>query len=143
MKLPLMTMIVLLAAVLSACATGPEPVYKLYPGPVRAAEELTVLRFGDYVREVTIDGLHVDRSDYSVVELEPGLHQLGFSATFPVSVMVNSAMWDGAEALHEVDLQAGRTYEMSAARTTGHGYSMFLWLEDAATGQVVAGVRKP
>lgn len=130
-------------ASLAGCASGPEHVYKLYPGPEQESGELATLSFGDNVWQATIDGLHVSRSDYSVIELEPGRHELEFSAMFHVSVLVNSSMRDGVGDSFTVDLEPGKRYVMKGDRTTGYGYSMYLWLEDAATGDVVLGWRKP
>jgi hypothetical protein len=39
------------------------------------------------------------------------------------------------------NLVAGHTYIIQADRTTGYGYRMYLWIEDAETGEVVAGTK--
>lgn len=128
---------------LSACGTLHETgVYKLYPGPERPDSELATLAFGDRVYTMEVDGLKVSSGDYSEVKLLPGEHRINWGATFGVSVMVNPAMFDRADAEQVVKLAAGHRYRVQADRTTGAGYRMFVWIEDAASGEVVAGQKK-
>ena len=56
--------------------------------------------------------------------------------------MVNASGFDSAETDKMATLAVGHTYSIEADRTTGHGYRMFLWIEDGETGEVVAGVKK-
>ena len=60
-----------------------------------------------------------------------------------ISVMVNPSMHDEGQEEVVVNLEAGHAYELHADRTTGHGYQFYFWIEDAQTGEVVAGAKKP
>ena len=57
--------------------------------------------------------------------------------------MVNPAGWDKSNRNVTVNLAPGHVYKLKSERTTGHGYQMYLWVEDLTTGTVVAGVPKP
>lgn len=129
-------LLILLPAMLAACATTERPAYKLYPGPERTSSELAEIRFGDHVCNAVIDGLAVNCGDYVSVLLEPGLHRVSLDATFPVSVMVNPDMWDTLTLAGDIDLAPGRTYLLIGDRTTGYGYEMWAWVEDADSGEV-------
>lgn len=128
---------------LGGCATSSDFVYKLYPGPELPDSELATLRFGGDVHEARIDGLNVTRWDYGAIKVAPGRHTISYGAEFGVSVMVNSAMHDAIATSTTIELESGRSYILQAGRTYGHGYTMYLWIEDAETGNVVRGVRKP
>jgi len=134
----------LLVALIVACAsTGAGHAYKLYPGPPRTPVELATLRFGDGVTSLQVDGMRVNSADYERVELLPGKHDITWDATFAVSVLVNPAGRDEAEAAVTTEFLAGHEYSVHGDRTTGPGYRMYLWIEDTATGRVVGGSRKP
>ena len=136
---------VILAAMvvsLAACgSTRSQHVYKLYPGPELPDSDVATMIFGDGVFAVEIDGLKVSSSDYGTIKLSPGEHSIRWGATFLVSVMVNSSGFDHAETENVTDLVAGHTYIIQSDRTTGHSYRMYLWIEDAETGEAVAGTR--
>lgn len=128
---------------LSACGSlHSQHVYKLYPGPILPDSEVATLKFGSGVHTVEVDGLKVSSADYGTIKLVPGEHRIRWESMFIVSVMVNASGFDSAEADNMANLAAGHTYSIEADRTTGHGYSMYLWIEDAETGEVVAGVKK-
>lgn len=127
---------------LSACGSHhSQHVYKLYPGPDLPDSDVATLVFGEGVYAVEIDGLKVSSSDYGEIKLTPGEHYIRWGATFLVSVMVNASGFDRAETDNVTNLLAGHTYTIQADRTTGHGYRMYLWIEDALTGEVVAGTK--
>lgn len=129
---------------LSACGGyHSEHVYKLYPGPELPDSGVATLKFGNGVYAVEIDGLKVSSADYGAIKLVPGVHTIRWEAMFLVSVMVNASGFDSAEADKVAILSAGHTYTIEAGRTTGHGYRMYLWIENTETGEVVAGVKKP
>ncbi len=90
-----------------------------------------------------IDGFKVERADYQQVLLLPGKHEIRWGKWFAISVMVDPSMLREGEGEVVADLLAGHTYELHADRTTGHGYKMFFWIEDAESGEVIAGTRKP
>ncbi|MDX1516682.1 MAG: hypothetical protein R3288_07575 [Woeseiaceae bacterium] len=120
--------------VLAGCAGNSPHVYKLYPGAERPDAELATLELGDRVCRATVDGLQVNCLDYGSVKLAPGRHCIDFSADFAVSYLVNSDMRDSVSAAGCATLEAGRTYVLRGDRTTGRGYTMFAWIEDAETG---------
>jgi hypothetical protein len=129
---------------LSACGGyHSQYVYKLYPGPELPDSDVATLKFGNGVHAVEIDGLKVSSTDYGAIKLVPGVHSIRWEAMFLVSVMVNASGFDSAETNKIASLSAGHTYTIEADRTTGHGYRMYLWIENVETGEVVAGVKKP
>jgi hypothetical protein len=131
-----------LALALSACATSNSHTYKLYPGPERPAAELATLDVSG-VDSVIIDGLEVRRWDYGTVLLLPGEHQLVSTETFGFSVLVEPAMLGTFESTLDVTLDAGKAYKVIGDRTTGHGYRIYFWVEEAQSGRVIAGEKKP
>ena len=135
--------LMLLTLALACASTGMGHAYKLYPGPPRPPDELATLRFGSRVFLVQVDGMLVQASDYEVVELLPGEHEIRWSATFLISPYVEPSMSAKAEAKVTVELLAGHAYSVHTDRTTGPGYDLYLWIEEAGSGEVVAGRKKP
>lgn len=143
-----------MAVLLAACYVGPgapylysdddgrHHVYKLYPGKERPQSELATVKLAG-VSFAQIDGLRVNRADYEQVHLLPGEHQVYWGQWFAVSVMVDSDMFSEGGLTAQVELEAGHSYELHADRTHGHGYQMFFWMTDRATGEVIAGEKKP
>ena len=136
-------LLIALSFLLTGCASTNDYVYKLYPGPVLDDSELATIRLDDGVYQMKIDGMTFHRGDYTTAKVKPGEHEIDFTAMFGVSVLVNSNGWDAAGTSEIVNLEAGRTYSAQSDRTTGHGYQMFVWIEDVDTGEVVAGSRMP
>jgi hypothetical protein len=131
-------------ALLQGCAStaGDYHSYKLYAGPERPIAELAILDIAD-VHAVTVDGLQVTRWDYGTVQLLPGTHTLLIEKGYGFSVMVEPSMHGTFENSLEVEVEAGRTYKVISDRTYGHGYRVYFWVEDAASGDLIAGVKKP
>jgi len=143
-----------LMALLSSCYVGPGApifslmddeghyVYKLYPGKELPESQLVTVKLSD-AYYAQFDGFLVDRADYQDVLLLPGEHEISWGKWFAVSVMVDANMF--AEGGHTalVELRAGHTYELHADRTHGHGYQKYFWITDAASGEVIAGEKKP
>ena len=131
-------------ALAAGCATssGKEHAYKLYPGPERPVAELATLDISG-VDSVTIDKLHVKRWDYETVLVLPGRHEVVTGKGFGFSVMVEPAMYGEFERSLEVDLEAGKVYRVKGDRTHGQGYRVYLWIEDAESGEVIAGEKIP
>ena len=128
---------------LSALSIGADPhVYKLYPGEVLAESEIVRINMAD-AYYLIIDDYKVARSDYQQVLVLPGEHVIRWGKEFMISVMVDSSMFREGEGRAVVNLIAGHTYELYADRTTGQGYSMFFWIQDAESGEVIAGTKKP
>jgi len=134
---PLMPLVV--SILLAGACASPGHIYKLYPGPRRPAEELAIIRFGDSVSSLRIDGMRVEESDYERVELLPGSYVIDSRKTFSVSPLVNPAGQDEIMGMARVDLVAGHEYTVNAERTTGRGYTMRWWIEDMTTRTVIAG----
>jgi hypothetical protein len=135
---------VLLCIVASACATAPEEAhpYKLYAGPERPLEELAVVQLGN-ADAAEFNGRLVTRGDWSEVHLLPGEHVIRWQTEFGVSVMIEPTGFATYGTEMTAQLEAGRVYRLRADRTKGVGYRAYLWIEDASTGAVVAGTRKP
>jgi hypothetical protein len=146
MRTPVRTLVLYAALCvgLAACAGAPRETfaYKLYPGPARPAAELAVVRLGD-AHHVLFDGRPVAQADWTAAHLLPGRHRIEWQSEFGVSVMLEPSGWVTGGDAAEVELMAGRTYVLRADRTTGYGDRLYFWIEDAATGAVVAGEPKP
>jgi hypothetical protein len=124
------------AALLTACANGNDFLYKLYPGPERPDSELATLTLDGNVYHATIDGLYVQRLDYSVVKLRPGEHTITYGAVFGTSYLVNAEMEDRIETTETFEMLAGRNYILKSDRTYGPGYVMSIWIEAVPAGEV-------
>ena len=127
---------------LTAQEKSQQQVYKLYPGNKRPTDELAILLMGE-VPSANVDGLEVQKTDYQSIHLLPGSHTLSWRKTFGFSVMVEPSMMKTAEHTVSVNLQAGHTYKLFADRTYGTHYRLYFWLQDAASGEVIGGRKKP
>ena len=143
-----------IVALLAACYVGPgapllysdddggHHIYNLYPGKERPHSELATIKLAS-VYYAQIDGLRVNRADYEQVLLLPGEHEIRWGQWFALSVLVDPDMFSEGSLTAVVELKAGHTYELHAERTTGHGYRKYFWITDAASGEVIAGQKKP
>jgi hypothetical protein len=85
----------------------------------------------------------IERAEYGMVKLHPGFYSIEWRKKFTVSFSVDPSMTAAyTRRTPEIELQAGHTYRLGADRTTGQGYSVFLWIEDVATGRLLYGSRK-
>jgi len=134
--------LIIFALLLSGCATPTSAVYKLYPGPNKSQSEIAILELHN-ASSVVIDGLAVSHRDYAVVHLLPGEHQLLWTSVHGVSVLIEPSMFAHQESQHEITFEEGHTYRLRSDRTTGHGYSIYNWIEDITSGSVIAGTKKP
>ncbi len=134
--------LLLCVIVLGACAAAPsQHVYKLYPGPVRPDSELATIGLGDGVFSLQIDGLTVNRADFGHVNILPGPHRIKLDTWYLVSVLVDPSGLKSDETGSYVDLEPGHRY---LVRSSDPGGGMrYLWIEDADSGQLVAGARRP
>jgi hypothetical protein len=132
----------LLIALLSGCASLPKEVYRGYSGPdLPDASLATVeLRGAAWVR---IDEVHVERQKFAGVKVLPGAHRLEWGRSFGVSFLVDPRMIVEYKHSATVTLDAGRTYRLQADRSYGPGYRVYFWIEDALTGNLVYGTKKP
>ncbi len=135
--------LLLFMAVSGCTLTAAREIYIGYPGPIRPDEEVAtlLLKEADWVM-IDRDGIHLSKF-YAQIKLLPGEHHLEWSETFVVSVLVNPEMEDSAVWGETVTLEANHTYLVRGNRSTGPGYQMFLWIEDAGTGEIIAGRKKP
>lgn len=139
---PLICLAVLVLATGCATQSVNDYAYKLYAGPERPISELATLDIS-HVDTITVDKLKVNRWDYGTVHLLPGTHALRIEKSYGFSVMVEPSMHGSFENTLDVELEAGRTYKVKSERTHGQGYRVFFWVEDAASDEVIAGVKKP
>ncbi len=144
----LLYLFVLFTLSLSGCAHVsedlPTAIYRGYAGPDIAADKLATLGMGktDWVR---IDNaFEVKRSEYGTIQLEPGLHRVKMAATFYGSVMrVPGGSIQMVSSSFSVPFEAGRTYKCQVARSYGIRIDYFFWIEDAKTGELIAGKKLP
>lgn len=128
---------------LNACASAPKQVMHCYSGAELPRSSVSEIEMG-YANYLVVDNMYyAEGMEFSSVRLLPGEHKLKWSMTFGVSVMVDARMRVGMPADEKVNLEAGHTYRILADRTTGHGYRTYTWIEDVATGKVVAGTKMP
>jgi len=138
-------MLLFILSLLYGCASHlSSEIYKLYPGQVRSNDSIAVVHLGKE-RNIYIDGMSINSRnwDWGSAHLLSGSHSITWQRTFMVSVLINSSGWDKREIHLDVNLEAGHVYILKSGRTTGHGYRMYLWIEDLSSGEVVAGIRKP
>lgn len=140
---PALFLSLLLLALLSACATPDRQViaYKGYFGAEVPDEAVALVKLED-AGWVRIGDLRVERPVYNSVKLKPDTYPVAYEVTFGVSYLVDPRMIVTYSANLSATLQAGRTYSLRGDRTYGHGYQVFLWIEDDL-GSVVAGSKKP
>ena len=144
--------LVLLACIGSSCGCGYMPAdpayiavmerydgrqdsYKLYPDKERPVSELAVLLM-EGVSEANIDGLHVRYIDHQFVHVLPGTHVLSgglrkYGAGTP------------AGQRFTISVEAGHQYALYARKPRKHRDPDYFWVEDAASGKVVGGTKKP
>jgi len=132
----------MLVVFMSGCVSLPKEVYRGYSGAELPDASLALLDIGK-ADTVQIDGMYyLDGSKYTIVKLLPGLHRLDWSNSFGVSVMVDPRMIVDFRANATVTMEAGHIYRLQAERTLGPGYRVYMWIDDASTGTVVAGDKK-
>jgi hypothetical protein len=73
-------------------------------------------------------------------ELKPGRHHIRYGGEIGTSFLLNPKMSDKYDYPASIDMRAGHTYKVKHERTYGYGsYEDYFWIEDAATGEIVAG----
>jgi hypothetical protein len=131
------------AVFVSGCVSSSKEFYRGYSGAELAGADLALLDMGkaDWIK---IDGMHfVHGSKYRFVKLLPGKHNLEWSITFFVSVLVDSRGIVEFCANSTVNFEAGHNYIIQSDRTFGPGYRVYIWIEDTSTGSVLVGEKKP
>jgi len=133
----------LLVVLMFGCASAPMGTYRAYTGEELSDSSLALLDIGR-AASIQIDGMYyIEGSEYSIVKLMPGSHRIEWTNLFGVSVMVDSRGIVAFDLKETIILQAGHLYKLRADRTHGHGYRVYMWIEDTNTGSVVAGNKMP
>jgi hypothetical protein len=136
-------LITLLAVFMFGCASIPKETYRAYTGEDLPDTSLALLDIGR-AGSVQIDGMYyIEGSEYSMVKLMPGSHRIEWTQLFGISVMVDPRGIVAFDLKETITLQAGHIYKLQADRTHGHGYRVYMWIEDTSTGSVVAGNKMP
>lgn len=133
----------LFLALLSGCATADKEIiaYKGYSGPELPDESIAIVRLGD-AGWAQFDDVRVESPRYNSVKLPPGTYRVAYEVTFGVSFLVDPRMIVSYTTDLPATLQGGHIYKLRGARTYGHGYRVFFWIEDDS-GKVIAGTKKP
>jgi hypothetical protein len=85
-----------------------------------------------------IDG--VAQTNQNQAQLKPGKHNIRYGGRRGTSFLLNSKMYDSYDYQASIDMRGGHTYRVLHERTYGYGsYRDFFWIEDADTGEIVAG----
>lgn len=124
------------------CAALPKEVYRGYSGPDLPDASVATVELGN-VSWLQIDGVRVEPTKYNAVHLQPATYGIEFGKVFGVSYLVDPKMFVEYMWGEMVTLEAGHTYKLQADRTYGRGYSVYFWIEDKSTGNVVYGTKKP
>jgi hypothetical protein len=136
-------LLTLLVVFMFGCASVPKGSYRAYTGEDSPDTSLALLEIGR-AGSVQIDGMYyIEGSEYSMVKLMPGSHRIEWTKLFGISVMVDPRGIVAFELKETIILQAGHIYKLRADRTHGHGYRVYMWIEDTSTGSVVVGNKMP
>lgn len=131
---------VLLLMQISGCGPTPD-VYKGFVGESQPVQDVAIVR-GETAAIYKIDGLEMRHPDpnkaYREAYLSPGQHTISIGRRFWVSSLIVARGYiDAVSKPLTVDLEAGHLYELHGDRTTGN-IRMTLWIQDSATGVVIA-----
>jgi hypothetical protein len=126
---------------LTGCAGLKPDIHKGYVGTNQPASEVAI------VRAVTAGIYKIDEEElkhpdpgkyYKEVHLPPGQHTITLYKWFAASVLlVRKGYFEVVSKPFSLDLQAGHVYDLHGDRTTGV-IRVILWIEDSATGEIVA-----
>jgi hypothetical protein len=127
----------------SGCA-GPVGPLKLYDGPVLGDDKVALLDWQTGGgRVLRIDDRPVEEHARQVTVL-PGRHTIQYLGTYGGSVLRGPAVRRVGPLIARLELQAGRVYLVKAKRQGDWSSpSLYLWIEDAATGEVLHGGKPP
>src|SRR5262245_58901800 len=131
----------LLASGCAAPVVGP---LKSYDGPVLGDDKVALLDWqsgGGHVLQ--IDDRPVDERARQAAVL-PGRRTIQYLGTFGGSVLLGPAVRRVGPLIARLELQAGHVYLVKANRQGDwRSPSLYLWIEDAATGEVLHGGKPP
>lgn len=153
MKTKSVILVTVIGFLLSSCYIGPGSpllsgedadihVYPFYQSDTLSESDVVKVMLGDADKAI-IDGVTVSKQDYQEIHLGPGVHEVRWNKTFGFSVMVEPSMMGQFSKTGRIKMKPGHVYKLRADRTHGHGYKVFLWIEDVRTGEVVYGDKKP
>ena len=125
---------------LTGCATPDQ--FIGYPGQARQAAEISIVR-GKSAELHEVDGVRLEHPEpykyYGEAHLLPGHHRVTAYRRFGVSVLLVLKGYVEATRTFSLNMEAGHVYELHADRTTGPGFRLYFWVEDATTRSLVAG----
>lgn len=114
------TFLLIIVLFTTSCVSTPERIYKLYPGPVQADDQLVTANMG-IAGWAIIDGFRVNRQDHGEIKLLPGEHQIEWGSGFYISALIDPEMMCEFSSMETLTLDDGLTYVLKADRTTGYG----------------------
>jgi hypothetical protein len=133
--------LLLIYITLAGCAGLTPDIHRNYVDRNQSASKVAI------VRAMTasihkIDGKELKHPDpdkyYSEIHLPPGPHTITLYRWFAVSVLlVSKGYIEVVSKPFSVNLEAGHIYELHGDRTTGV-IRVILWIEDSATGEIIA-----
>lgn len=129
------------AIILAGCAGLTPDIYREGVGNDAQQSEVAIVR-GETAAIYEIDGTKLKHPDseryYREVYLSPGEHTIRLYRWFGVSVLiVPNGYIEVVSEPFALNLKAGHVYELHADRTTGV-IRIILWIEDSATGEILA-----
>jgi hypothetical protein len=143
-----LTWILLSMLALAGCA-GPAPdTHREFVDQTLPASEIAIVR--SVSAEIrSIDGARMKHPDsgkyYAEIHLPPGRYEIVLYRMFGVSALLRLKGY--IEVISEplvVELESGHIYSLYADRTTGDpDIGVALWIEDTATGEVIARSAQP
>ena len=142
---PLLVTLCATALVLAACAGRTPEAYKRQMRHADPDAPFAIVRTVSAAFH-RLDGRRLEHPDpnkyYDEAHLPPGSHDVSLTAWFSVSMyLVPKGYIEPVSSTFTVDLKADHVYELHADRTTGPGFRVYFWIEDATTGDVVAGTK--
>ena len=127
--------------VLTGCA-GPTPdINREYVDRNQPASEVAIVRAMSAAIH-KVDGKEVKHPDpakyYKEIHLPPGQHTITLYRWFGASVLlVPKGYFEVVSKPFSVNLKAAHVYDLHGDRTTGV-IRVILWIEDSATGEIIA-----
>ena len=128
----------------SGCVSPMAGPLKLYEGPVLNAEKVAHLSWQTGGgRLVRVDDSPVDERA-GLATVLPGRHTIQYLGKFGGSVLLGPAIRTVGPLTARLELQAGHIYLVKTTRRGDWGSpDLYIWIEDAATGDVLHGGKPP
>jgi Sel1 repeat len=126
--------VLIIVLILTSCASN---------GAYHKGSELGETAILDWSGWGSGDVLEIDgniQTNENRAELKPGRHNMRYGGRIGTSFLLNPKMYDSYDYSATIDMRTGHTYKVMHERTYGYGsYRDYFWIEDAATGEIVAG----